>query len=238
MTCQTLPSLKQLKSKQGMVSAAHPLAAAAGAEMLKNGGNAVDAAVATALALGVVDPANSGLGGYGGFAVVYLAKEESVRVVDFNTTLPVKAPDLNYNLSGKFPAHWAGYKAISVPGVVAGLHGLSQNFGSLKWDSLFGPAVDLALNGFEINKTIAATLLEPHVRFYPETMKELSYGRSGQPLKAGERLVRSNYGRTLEKIAQSGPDVFYKGEIGQKIADEVQKNGGALSFPDQKFTGD
>jgi len=232
MACKRLQSGKKLKSKQGMVSAAHPLAAAAGAEMLKQGGNAVDSAVATALALGVVDPANSGLGGYGGLAVLYLAKEESVRVVDFNTKMPVKAPNLDYNLSGALPENWAGYKAISVPGVVAGLSGLSQNFGSLDWSSLFGPAVDLAFNGFDINKTIAATLHEAYVRLYPETIRELSYKSSGQPLKAGERLVRSNYGRTLEKIARSGPDVFYKGEIGKKIAAEIQSNGGALAIQD------
>ena len=215
-----------------MVSAAHPLAAAAGAEMLKKGGNAVDAAVATALALGVVDPANSGLGGYGGLAVVYLAGKKSVQVVDFNTKMPVKAPDLDYNLSGPQPDSWVGYKAISVPGVVAGLHCLSHNLGSLEWDGLFGPAIDLALNGFEINKTIAATLQEPHVGLYPETMRELAFDGGGQPLKPGGSLARSNYGRTLEKIAQGGPGVFYTGEIGRKIAAEVQKNGGALSGQD------
>ncbi|MHB8157431.1 MAG: gamma-glutamyltransferase family protein [Desulfocucumaceae bacterium] len=232
MAFQRLTSVKELKSKHGMVSAAHPLAAAAGAEMLKQGGNAVDAAVATALTLGVVDPANSGLGGYGGLAVVYLAKEETVRVVDFNTKMPVKAPDLDYDLSGNLPENWAGYKAISVPGVVAGLYGLSQSFGSLEWGSLFGPAVNLAINGFDINKTIADTLQEAFVRLYPETVRELSYKSSGQPLKAGEKLVRSNYGRTLERIAQSGPDVFYKGEIGEKISAEIQSNGGTLAMRD------
>jgi gamma-glutamyltranspeptidase/glutathione hydrolase len=225
---------KELKTKQGMVTAAHPLAAEAGLKMLKvKGGNAIDAAVATALALGVVDPANSGLGGYGGIAVIYLSKEKIIKIVDFNTKLPYKSPQLSYSLKGETPDNMVGYKAISIPGVVAGLHAMATNFGCLEWSELFEPAIDLANNGFHINQTIADTLQEPHIKLFSETMNELFNGED-KPLKAGDYLTRRNYGRSLGLIASHGPEEFYQGEIGREITDVIQKNNGALSLEDLK----
>ncbi|MGA2962105.1 MAG: gamma-glutamyltransferase, partial [Candidatus Korobacteraceae bacterium] len=146
-----------------MVAAPHPLVAQAAIETLKKGGNAVDAAVAACFMLGVVDPMHSGLGGYGGFMVVYLAKTREVWVVDFNTVVPSKASTNMYEIlpsqSGwwavKDDANFTGYKAISVPGMLSGATSALQRFGSKPLKDVMAPAIDVADNGFKINSLIA-----------------------------------------------------------------------------------
>ncbi|MGO4886652.1 gamma-glutamyltransferase [Anaerobacillus sp. MEB173] len=223
----------ELECTNGMVVAAHPFAAESGRTMLKKGGNAFDAAIATALSLGVVDAANSGIGGYGGVALIYNRQQNSVKVIDFNTSLPVKAPQKSYRRDGPNPENMVGYKSISVPGVVAGLYALSKNFGSLQWKDLFEPAITLANEGFVINPTIANTLNEPHIHIFPETRKEL-LNRNNMPFHIGERVRRNNYGKSLQLIADEGPHVFYEGKLGKEIVNDIQNHGGSLDLEDLK----
>ncbi|MFD1707922.1 gamma-glutamyltransferase family protein [Siminovitchia sediminis] len=215
--------------EQGLVSAAHPLAAKAGKTMLTDHhGNAIDAAIATAFALGVVDPGNSGIGGYGGMAVIYLAEEKKVQVVDFNTKLPLMAAAGNLEPPAQ---RKTGYKAISVPGVVSGLHMMHKHFGSVDWKNLISPSIKLAKEGITINQTLEEMLREPHIKNFPHTVHEF-FDQNQKPLKKGDRLTRPDLANTLEAISLHGPHIFYEGQIGQTIVDDIQNNGGYLSMED------
>ena len=147
----------------GVVAAAHPLAARAGLDVLQKGGNAADAAIATALSLGVVEPNASGLSG-GGFALVYVAKEKRSYVVDFRETAPAKARPDAYPLTPKGKAvgdaSATGYKAVAVPGELRGLEMLHKKFGTRPWADLVQPAIQQAEAGLVVSETLSQILAE------------------------------------------------------------------------------
>ena len=221
-----------------MVAAPHPLVAQAAIETLKKGGNAVDAAVAACFMLGVVDPMHSGLGGYGGFMVVYLAKTKEVWVVDFNTVVPSKASTNMYEIlpsqSGwwavKDDANFTGYKAISVPGMLSGATSALQRFGSKPLKDVMAPAIDVADNGFKINSLIAQATATSNLPKFPASAA--IYLKNGKPMQDGDLLVQKDLANTMRKIADRGPDVFYKGEIAQMIVADMEKNGGLITLQD------
>src|SRR5438445_11133170 len=140
-------------SPHGAVAAAHPLAAEAGASLLRRGGNAVDAAVATAFALSVVEPQSSGIGG-GGFALVYLAREKKVQVIDFREVAPAAATPQMYVQDGKAREDLArvGPLSVAVPGAVRGYVELLKRFGKRPLLEVLGPAIDFATRGFRANR--------------------------------------------------------------------------------------
>src|SRR5438132_10449098 len=142
-------------SPRGTVATGHPLASEAGAAILRHGGNAVDAAVATAFALSVVEPQSSGLGG-GGFALVYLAREKKVQVVDFREVAPAAASPQMYVQDGKAREDLAsaGPLAVAVPGAVRGYVELLKRFGRRSLQDALAPAIDLAIHGFRANATL------------------------------------------------------------------------------------
>jgi gamma-glutamyltranspeptidase/glutathione hydrolase len=221
-----------------MVAAPHPLVAQAAIETLKKGGNAVDAAAAACFMLGVVDPMHSGLGGYGGFMVVYLAKTKEVWVVDFNTVVPSKASTNMYEIlpsqSGwwavKDDANFTGYKAISVPGMLSGASSALQRFGSKSLNDVMAPAIDVADNGFKINSLIAQATATSNLPKFPASAA--IYLKNGKPMQEGDLLVQKDLANTMRKIADRGPDVFYKGEIAQVIVADMEKNGGLITLQD------
>lgn len=229
---------REAVASTAIVASAHPLVSQAGIEVLKKGGNAVDAAAAASFMLGVVDPMHSGLGGYGGFMVVYLAKTKEVWVVDFNTIVPSKASVNMYEIlpsqSGwwvvKDNANFTGYKAISVPGMLSGMATALQRFGTKSLKEVMAPAIDVADKGFKINSLIAQATGTSNLPKFPASAA--IYLKDGKPMQAGNLLVQKDLADTMRKIAEGGPDVFYKGEIAEAIVADMEKNGGLITRED------
>jgi gamma-glutamyltranspeptidase/glutathione hydrolase len=219
---------------EGLVVSDSDLATQAGMEILKKGGNAVDAAVATAFALGVVDPASSGIGG-GGFLVLYQTRERATHVLDFRETAPAAAQRDLYLKGGKFVSSLSltGALAVAVPGEVAGLAEALKRFGSLPLATLMIPAIRYAAEGFP---------LRPHLRF--AVVRQLANVRKapglarvflkpdGTPREEGERIVQAELAETLKAIAQQGPQAFYEGSIAQAIVEGLKKEGGVMTLDD------
>jgi gamma-glutamyltranspeptidase/glutathione hydrolase len=214
----------------GIVSSAHPLATKVGLNVLAEGGNAFDAAVAVAAALNVVEPMMSGIGGYGAI-VIYDAEEDKTRFLHASSRAPAtldptvfRPPTPNY-LENRRNA-----KAVSTPGNVNAWKALSEDYGDLQWRSLFDPSIELAKGGFVIDEENAGWIASEFPAF-PEHAKAI-YGRDGVPLEAGEVLVQEDLARSLRLIAERGSGVVYGGELGEDLVSEVQRNGGFLTMED------
>ena len=194
---------REAVASTAIVASAHPLVSQAGIEVLKKGGNAVDAAAAASFMLGVVNPMHSGLGGYGGFMVVYLAKTKEVWVVDFNTIVPSKASVNMYEIlpsqSGwwvvKDNANFTGYKAISVPGMLSGMATALQRFGTKSLKEVMAPAIDVADKGFKINSLIAQATGTSNLPKFPASAA--IYLKDGKPMQAGNLLVQKDLADTM-----------------------------------------
>jgi len=225
-------------SPQGAVASGDPLGSEAGAAMLRHGGNAVDAAVAAAFALAVVEPQSSGLGG-GGFALVYLAREKKVQVVDFREVAPAAATPQMYVQDGKAREDLAGAGplAVAVPGAVRGYVELLKRFGKRPLSEVLGPSIEFASRGFRANRAYvnAAEFRRDCLAADPEASRIfLRRGRDGE-LHApapGDRLIQPDLARTLKAISLRGADAFYKGEIARRIAATVRTGGGILTEQD------
>ena len=209
-----------LQSKQGMVTAAHPLAARAGAEILEKGGNAIDAAIAVSLALGVVEPYASGLGGEG-YMVAIMADGREI-AVDFRSTAPALANYENLNKAGKLSDVKYTPKGYCVAGVPAGI-GKALELASLPLKELAAPAIRLAQEGFEVNVTFSSVNMdrwEILVANAPEFLNE------GLPWAAGETFRNPELARTMKILAEKGIDAFYNGELADNLDRFMQENDG------------
>lgn len=214
----------------GLVSSAHPIATNAGLEILKQGGNAFDAAVAVAATLNVVEPMMSGIGGYGTI-LIYDAKNKQFRFLDSSGKIPAATnPDAYRKPTPNYLENRRGPKAVSTPGNVNAWAAMSKTYGVLKWEDLFKHAVQTAGDGFVPDRR-TAFFIEHAFPEFPAHAKKI-YGKNGLPLKQGEKLVQKDLAETLTKIAKEGPKVFYGGELGKKIHAEMQKTGGFLSLKD------
>jgi gamma-glutamyltranspeptidase / glutathione hydrolase len=235
----------EVVANAGMVSAGHRLAAEAGVEMLWRGGNAIDAAVAAAWAVGVVEPWMSGAGGVGAMIVHHHGQRV---VVDFGLRAPLAArPDM-YTLlpergsQGQYgwPAvkdeeNQVGHRSVGVPGVVAGLCLAHERFGALARETVMEPAITLASNGFEADWYTSLILgldLGVITRFPRAAAIFLSNGavppRPSVLLSVPDRIVQRDLAETLRRIAQLGPDAFYRGEIATALSADMRANGGIL----------
>jgi len=211
------------------------LATGAGMEILKRGGNAVDAALATAFALAVVDQASSGLGG-GGFMVIYDAKDRRAHALDFRETAPEGARAEQYARNGK-PARdlsLTGALAVAVPGEVAGLLEAAKRFGKLPLQAVLAPAIRYATEGFPVDAALryAIDRQQGAMKKFPELARV--YMPKGEVPAEGETIRQPELGNTLMAIASQGSDVFYQGWIGEAIAETIKKHGGALTAEDLK----
>ncbi|HME61070.1 MAG TPA: gamma-glutamyltransferase [Candidatus Binatia bacterium] len=226
---------RTLQSSAGLVVADSEQASQAGMEILRRGGNAVDAAIATALALSVVDQASSGLGG-GGFMVIYHAKDHKSYALDFRETAPAASRRELYMKDGKpMPSlSLTGALAVAVPGEAAGLIEARKRFGSLPLTALAAPAIKLATEGF---------LLDPALRVAIErqqaNMKRFAdlgriYMPGGELPRAGDRIRQPELAGTLNAIAKDGAAVFYGGWVGQAIVETIKKAGGIMTLDDLK----
>ncbi len=222
-------------AQQGSVVSDNELATKAGMDILKAGGNAVDAAVATAFALGVVDQSASGLGG-GGFMVIYQAKEKKAHALDFRETAPSGSRREQYLKDGK-PApslSLTGALAVAVPGQAAGLADALKRFGTLPLAKVMAPAIRYATEGFspQVRLRYALERQLPNIRKNPDLARVLLV-KDELPGES-EPLRQRELGESLKAIAEHGPQVFYEGWIGQAIAERIKKEGGVLTLEDLK----
>lgn len=218
----------------GMVVSAQHLASEAGARVLKQGGNAVDAAVATGYALAVVYPAAGNLGG-GGFMTLRPAHGKTV-FIDFRERAPEHASATMYlDASGSVVKGQStqGWKAVAIPGTVAGLEGVRQRWGRLSRAQDMAPAISLARSGFMLEEG-DVELLNTSTEYFrksPEA-RSIFLRQDGSPLQVGDRLVQKNLAHTLDQLAQGGEDAFYAGPIGEAIVRASQAGGGVLDKTD------
>ncbi len=214
----------------GMVSSANPLATQAGLEILADGGNAFDAAVAVAAALGVVEPMMSGIGGYGAI-VIYDAEKGETRFLDIGSRTPATLdPAVFRPPTPNLTENRCGAKAVATPGNVNAWETLSEDYGDLEWRRLFDPAIEFAEGGFVLGD-ITAGWIDASWSVFPEHAKSI-YGNNGTPLRAGDRLVQKDLGKSLRMIADQGAGAIYGGELGEAIASTVQDAGGYLTTED------
>src|SRR5262245_48470920 len=217
-----------------MVAAEHALAAKAGVEMFERGGNAVDAAVAAVFATGVLNPSSCGIGG-GGFALIHDAKSHRNHLVDFRETAPGRARSDMFVRDGKVdPAlSLRGGLAIAVPGEVRGLAQVVRDFGTLPLATVLGPAIRYAEEGFPVGHHLAAELAanSEEIRRHP-ALAAVYLRPDGTPYAEGELLVEKDLAATLRAIATGGPEVFYAGPIGERVASAVAAEGGLIDASD------
>ena len=208
----------------GLVASAHPLASQAGAEILKAGGNAVDAAVAAAFAIAVAEPNSNGLGGEG-MMVIYLAKTRKAVAIDYRSAAPAGAA-----LAGKLAD--TGPASVAVPGTVAGLCLALEKYGTLPLERVLEPAVRIAADGFTVSPTLAGIILDSFERLSEEEGLAKVFCPDGLPLEAGATLKNPDLAASLRQIAARGRDVFYRGELAAAIAADIGARGGFLSKED------
>ncbi len=218
-------------AKKGMVATSHPLATQIGLEILKEGGNAIDAAIAANAALGLMEPTGCGIGG-DLFAIVWSAKDQKLYGLNASGRSP-KALDLEYfkkNNLDKIPAY--GALPVSVPGCVDGWFELHNKFGNIPMQEILKPAINYAKEGFPITELIGYYLTRSSRVFekYPN-FKDV-YMPEGKPLQKGDVFKNPALANTYQKIAEGGVDVFYKGEIAQVMADFLQSQGGVMTYED------
>ncbi|MBW4689030.1 MAG: gamma-glutamyltransferase [Komarekiella atlantica HA4396-MV6] len=231
----TLP----LRTKKGMVVSAHPLASEAGISMLRRGGNAVDAAVATTFAISVVEPFSAGIGG-GGFLLMHSEKTGEMKALDFRERAPLKATRNMYlDAQGKVRPNASvnGYLAVATPGTVAGLYEVHRRYGKLSWQEAVKPAIALAKDGFVLSPQVTWRSIPEYKNRKQAILDNPAareiFIRNGELYQPGEKLVQRDLGRTLATIAQN-PQSFYTGNIAQAIASDMAKNGGLITLADLK----
>lgn len=218
-----MTKIAEVAAKNGMVASAHPLASQAGLEILKAGGNAVDAAVATAFAIGVAELNATGLGGEG-MMVIYLEDQKKTVAIDYRSAAPLLKKDI------RWPGD--GHLAVAVPGTVAGLARALEKYGTMTLAQVVEPAARLAEGGFAISQTLADIITES---FDPISKNEALLAilaPEGLPLEAGQILKNVDLAKSLRAIGSGGPDVFYKGEIADAIVADMTKNGGIITKAD------
>ena len=228
-----------IRSKRGMVVSSHPFATDAGVAMLRQGGNAIDAAVATTFAISVVEPFSAGIGG-GGFLLMRSGKSGEIKALDFRERAPLKAtPDMYLDAEGNVIPHASvtGYLAVATPGTVAGLYEVHRRYGKLPWAEVVKPAITLAKDGFILRRPLSARYLTVNDTRRQKMlnnpgMREI-FTRDGEFYQPGERLVQRDLAQTLTTIARN-PQSFYTGNIARAIAADMAKNGGLITLADLK----
>jgi gamma-glutamyltranspeptidase / glutathione hydrolase len=220
-----------VKAEHGMVVTAQRLASEIGVEVMKKGGNAIDAAVAAGYALAVVHPSAGNIGG-GGFMTIRF-KDGKATFLDFRERAPLKATKDMYLDKDGNPIKGAsldGYLAIGVPGSVAGLEMAREKYGTLTRQQLLEPAIRLAKDGFILGQGDAAILAGGAKRLAQDKAAAAVFVKpDGKPYGAGEKLVQSDLAATLSQISEKGTDAFYKGPIADQIVKASQAKGGILA---------
>ncbi|OKO70012.1 gamma-glutamyltransferase [Bradyrhizobium sp. NAS96.2] len=228
-----------IRAEHGMVVAQEKLAARVGADFLRQGGNAVDAAVATGFAMAVTYPRAGNIGG-GGFMVIHLAGRNEDIAIDYRETAPQAATrDMFLNAEGKPDPDKSRNSAlaIGVPGTVAGLALALEKYGSGKFTlaQILKPAIDLARDGFIVTDDTADTLADMYRRMsrWPNSAKTFSHA-DGTPLHEGDRLIQGDLAGVLTAVAEQGPRGFYEGAVAEKLVSGIKNAGGIFTSEDLK----
>ena len=223
-----------IRARTGMVVSQSDIATEVGWQVIKSGGNAIDAAVATAFALAVTHPTAGNIGG-GGF-LVYRESNGAASSYDFREKAPAGANPEMWLKDGKydFDLHHNSHRSVGVPGTVAGLHMAWKEKGSKPWKDLVMPSVALARDGFEVSHGLARSLggMLDEFKRYPASLAQFS--KNGQPYQAGDTLKQPDLARTLQRIADQGPAGFYEGETAELLEKEMKANGGLITRADLK----
>src|SRR5271168_3250514 len=211
----------------GMVVSESADAARAGVEILKQGGNAVDAAVATALAVGVTNPASCGIGG-GGFMLIYMAKAHAFYALDYRETAPLQSrPDM-YMRNGKPDEDLArnGILGVGVPGEIAGIGAALRRLGTMKFQQIAAPAEKLAGDGYVASPHLAKEIatLAPKMKDDPG-LAQVFLKPDGSPLKAGDTIVAKNLTATLKRLGDDPVARFYHGEVATALVAFMKAHG-------------
>jgi gamma-glutamyltranspeptidase/glutathione hydrolase len=222
-----------VEAQHGMVVSASSIASTVGRDVLAAGGNAVDAAVATAFALAVTYPTAGNIGG-GGFMVIRLPDGRAT-TIDFREKAPAAAtPEMFTDSAGAYSSqlHHNAHRSVGVPGTVAGLALAHEKYGKARWASLVGPAATLAERGFAVPAGLAASLSGARTRLsrYPATLE--AYYRNGEPYAAGDTIVMPDLAKTLGRIRDQGRNGFYAGTTAALIAAEMRRGGGLITEAD------
>ena len=224
-------------SDDGMVVSQRMLASEVGAEILRKGGNAVDAAVATGLALAVVLPRAGNIGG-GGFMVIHLEDQNKTLTIDYREKAPAAAHrDLFLDEKGDYDKKKAQFSLLSagVPGSVAGFYHALINYGTLNWEEVLQPSIRLAEEGFlvphDLENILASKRYRERLSSDPAASR-VFFKEDGSLYRAGELLVQNDLASTLRLISKEGPDAFYRGDIAKLIVREMKKNGGLITLED------
>lgn len=223
-------------ARNGMVSSAHELASKAGVEVLKKGGNAVDAAVATALALNVVEFNASGIGG-GGFMTIRFAKTGEVVALDYRETAPASATKDMFASEQSKKEAWSrdGGKSVAVPGWLEGMHYALKKYGTMSFAEVAAPAIRLAEEGFTLHPMqngIITDNFDRLTRF--NDPEQLPFLDDGLPLAAGQKLKQPKLGKLFRLVGEHGTKAFYEGDVAAAIVAAVNRNGGNMSLADLK----
>ena len=230
LTCCASAATRPVHAQHGMVVSVHELASQVGVEILQAGGNAIDAAVATGFALAVVHPPAGNIGG-GGFMLIRMA-DGKTHFLDYREKAPAAATrDMYLDPRGNVieGASEYGYKAIGVPGSVAGMVTAETKFGKLTLKQVMAPAIKLARDGFSLTWDEARDLHDSHLAKFPESRRV--FQRNGDYYKTGEIFRQPDLARTLERISGK-PDDFYHGALARELAAAMQKGGGLITVED------
>jgi gamma-glutamyltranspeptidase/glutathione hydrolase len=237
----TDPKLYQSKtifpvmSTEGMVVTQDKLASRVGAQVLADGGNAIDAAVAVGFALSVVHPSAGNLAG-GGFMLVYLADEDRTIAIDYREVAPLAATkDMYLDKDGNVDKEMVRYSHASagVPGTVMGLHHALTNYGTMTWAEVIAPSIKLASEGFKMPYDFAMELRAQKKKLIKHpAVREIFYANNGKPIDAREILIQKDLATTLKTIAMSGADGFYKGKVADLFIAEMKRGNGLITHED------
>ena len=216
---------------QGMVATSQPLAAQAGLQVLQQGGNAIDAAVATAAVLNVVEPMSTGIGG-DMFAIVYMAKTRELAGLNGSGRSGYAASIKFFTKQGMNAIPTTGVHSISVPGAVDGWETLLHKYGTMSLAQVLKPAIEHAAKGFPVSEIIAADWEHSLAKLKAHPDTAWTYLKDGRAPKMGEIFIQPNLAITLQKIAIGGSDAFYRGDLAREIVSSLQKLGGQLTLKD------
>ena len=222
-------------AKHGMVATENKYATQAGLQVLREGGNAVDAAVTIGFTLAVTFPRAGNLGG-GGFMLAYLADADEVIAIDYREKAPFKASrDMFLDESGNVDKDKSRNSILSagVPGTVAGLTMALEKYGTISLERALQPAIELAEKGFPVDQELSYSLKQAKNRMEKSPSSiEIFYKKNGEPYEPGDLIVQKDLAWSLTQISKNGPDAFYEGEIAKKIDSFMKKDGGLISKVD------
>ena len=233
ITGELFSTRSEVIASNGMVATSHPLASQVGIDILKNGGNAIDAAIAANAAIGLMEPTGNGIGG-DLFAIIWIEKEKKLYGLNASGRSPSDL-DLDFfktNNYSSIPAY--GPLPVSVPGCVDGWFELNERFGSMKMSDILKPAIDYAENGFPVTELVSYYMELASNNFIEYPNFKETYFIDGASPKKGELFKNIHLANTLRVIASEGRKGFYEGEIAKIISEFIQEQGGFLSYNDLK----